>query len=825
MESRGRARPSSAGRRWLTIVESLAMDARLAARRLRRTPGFAAVTVAALGLGIGASTAIFSTVRPVLFAALPYPEPDRLVAIADAGGTAGPVLDLTFGTYREIAARSRSLAAATVMRTWQPTLTGLGDAERLDGQSVTADYFRVLGAGPALGRDFSPADDLPGAPAVAIVSDGLWRRGLGADPDRVGRPLVLDGAPVTVIGVMPPGFENLASPDARIWRPLAYDPSLPADGREWGHHLQMLARIAAGSDLDGVRRELASLAGRPVPAFSRPEWASLDGGFVVTPFQDQITMQVRPALRAVIGATGLLLLIAVVNVVSLVVARGLERRRELATCAAFGASRWRLLRPLLAEGLLLAGVGGSLGVVLAYALVDALVALDGFVLPRAGAIRVDRQALAFAAMLAGGIGLVAGCAPGLSVSARASWWGPGVRVIAGHRRLRRGFVAAEVAVAVVLLVGAGLLLRTMQHLLSVPVGFRADGVLTLQVQTSGLRFRDAEDVRRFSDEVRASVQRIPGVLSVGLTSQLPLSGDADVYGVGTQEDFRLPADADRGAFRYGVTPGYLEAMAIPLVAGRAIDAGDRPGGPPVALVSARLAGRRFPDREAVGERIRIGGNDLLHTIVGVVGDVTHASFAGSPAEEAVYVPQAQWPFADRALWVVVLTSRPPGAMESEVRAAIGAVDPDQPVSRVAAMAQRVAAATARPRFVMRAFEVFAAAALLLATIGIYGVLAGSVVERAREIALRAAVGASRAAVVRLVLRQAGGMTAAGLAVGLGGALVMSRSLAVLLFEVAPVDRATYVGASALLLAAAGLGALVPAWRAAAISPAAALRPD
>ena len=351
---------------WDTRLESLFFDLRRALRRLTRSPAFVVVTVVTLALGIGGSTAMFSIVRPVLLQSLPYPDAGRVVTIADAGGVGGTPTDVTFGTFREVVSRSRTLQSAAVARSWQPTLTGYGDAEQLDGQSVSGDYFRVLGIHPSFGRNFSSADDVPGAPPVAIISDRLWRRRFGADATLIGQTIRLDGGGVTIVGIMPPTFENVWNERAQIWRPLGYDPSLPLQGREWGHHLQMLGRIRADSTLDAARRELASIARAPAAPFPRPAWASLRAGFSIAPLHDRVTEGITPALRSVTIGTLLLLVIAAVNIVNLLLARGGERRAELSTAAALGASRVRLLTPLLAEGLVLAVIGGALGVALAY---------------------------------------------------------------------------------------------------------------------------------------------------------------------------------------------------------------------------------------------------------------------------------------------------------------------------------------------------------------------------------------------------------------------------------------------------------------------------
>jgi len=374
----------------------------------------------------------------------------------------------------------------------------------------------------------------------------------------------------------------------------------------------------------------------------------------------------------------------------------------------------------------------------------------------------------------------------------------------------------------VLLVGAGLLVRSVRQLTGVPAGFVPDRLLTLQVQTSGLEFRSPEEIRGFFDRVRDAVARVPGVAGAALTSQLPLTGDADVYGVGTQDDAALPRDADAGAYRYAISSEYLDAMGIALRSGRTIDEQDRTSGRPVAMISASLARRRFPGRDPIGQQVRLGPVDNWFTVVGVVDDVRQSSLASASAG-AVYVAAAQWRFADRAMWVVIRTTVDPATVVDAVRQAIRDVDENQPISRLATMEQRVAASMARERLVMGAFNVFAVAALVLAAIGIYGVLAGGVIERTREIAIRAALGASRAGIVGQVGRQAMGMAAIGMMAGGAAAAAMSRALAAMLFEISPLDALTYGGVALLLVIAAAVSAIVPAWRAARIAPAAALQ--
>ena len=812
---------------WENIVETTLADVRYAARRLRRYPIHALVAALTLALGIGASTAIFSAVNPVLFQPLPYPDPQRLMLIWDGQG--GSRLDVTFGTYRELIARNRSFNAMAVMRPMQPTLAGVAEPERLDGQYVSADYFRVLGVRPALGRDFEAADDPPydpNGPFVAIVSDTLWRRRFNADPTLVGRQILLNDIPVTVIGIMPTGFENVLSPQSEIWSTLRYDPALPFNGREWGHHLRLVARVRPGIDLDRASHELQEIAKAQLPDFERPQWASLQDGFIAHSLQDELTRSVRPALVAIVGAVILLLTIACVNVTNLLLAQGASRRGELSVRTALGASRARIIRQLLAETLLLASIGGALGIVFAHTTVDALVALSPPELPRSGAIVVDRTVLAFTAGLTTVIGLLVGLLPALN-GFRAS--APGgapqqsTRIASGHQLTRRSLVVVQVALALVLLVAAGLLLRSVQRLFAMPPGFDPTERLTMQVQVAGQRFRDAETSHRFFDSVLEAVRQVPGVTAAAFTSQLPLSGDEEAYGVHFESTPPAAAEEDPSAYRYAVSPGYFAAMGIPLRTGRALDSHDGAGAPLVAVINESFARRRLPGLNPIGQRLHIGPNSgPWFTVIGVVGDVTQTSLAVTRSD-AVYITAPQWRFSDNARWLVVRSQADAAALAPAIRRAIAAIDRNQPIIRVATMEERVRASAADRRFALLLFEAFATTALILAAIGTYSLLSGSVTERTREMGVRSALGASRLDIVALVFRQGLTLTGLGIGIGLGGAAVASRALVTLLFGVTRLDSATYAGVATLLLLVSILACAMPAWRAARVRPSVALR--
>jgi putative ABC transport system permease protein len=510
---------------WENAVEALAADLRYAGRRLRNSPGFTAVCAVTLALGVGATTAIFSVVNPILFEPLPYPRAERIVAISDDGGGGSP-LDVTFGTYREVAQRARSFEALAVMKSWMPTATGAGEPERLTGQRVSAGYFRALSVRPALGRDFDTSDDRPNGPRVAILGDGLWRRRFGGDSAIVGRQVRLDDHALTLNGVMPSGFENVLAPAAEVWAPLQYGASFAADSREWGHHLRMVGRTRPGISRSHARAELATIARTPLLEFPRVPWASLASGFIVSSLQEDVTRGVRPTLLAVFGAVILLLAIACVNVTNLLLARAAQRRGEFAMRRALGAGRERLVRQLLTESFVIALAGGALGMVVATIGARALVVLSPPTLPRLGEIRIDGAVFAFALGVVALVGVAVGLVPALQLARgdlRDGIQRGAGRAVGSRRSTRAALVVTEVALALMLLVSAGLMLRSLAHVFAVQVGFDPTNLLTMQVQQSGRRF-DADSVsERFLEEALDAVRRVPGVESAAFTSQLPLS--------------------------------------------------------------------------------------------------------------------------------------------------------------------------------------------------------------------------------------------------------------------------------------------------------------
>ena len=818
------------------LLESIWLDIRYTLRQLGNSPGFAATAIIILALGLGASTAIFSAVNPILFQPLPYPHPSRITMIWDIYH--GARTEITFGTYRELAGRSRSFESLSAFEPWQPAITGVDKPERLDGQTVSASYFKMIGVSPALGRDFLASEDVFNGPKVVILSDRLWRRRFAGERDILGRQVKLSGDNYTIIGVMPHDFENIMASSAEIYAPLQYDTRNMTNfaSYAWGHHLHMAGRLRTGVSMDQARNELAQIARTPEMEFPRPPWASLDNGFIVDSLQDDMVRGVKPALLAILGAVLLVLAIACVNVTNLLLARGAQRRGEFAMRATLGAGRARLIRQSLTESLLLALFGGALGISVAEGGVRMLIALSPPGLPRVDAIAVDGSAFVFAFVIATLTGLIAGLVPALqapSVNLRAGAQQSAGSAVGSYSLARRTLVVSEVALALVLLVSAGLLWRSMTRLLGVDPGFSTAHLLTMQVETFGHQFDELPSApgagdstrRRFFEQALEQVRRVPGVTSAAFTSVLPLSDDpswVSSYGALFEND---DPQGGTDVFRYAVSPGYCQTMGIPLLRGRFLDERDVDGAPQSALISESLARRQYPGQDPIGKRLHVGPrNRAWYTVVGIVGDVKQTSLALNEPN-AVYLSTAQTWFADDTLSLVVKARGDAAALAPAVRDAIWSVDKDQPIVRGATMDQLLAILVAERRFVLVLFEAFGLVALVLAATGTYGVLSGSVTERTREIGVRAALGATRTNILTLVVRQGMTLTLLGAVIGLMAGVAASSAIAALLFGVSRFDPVTYGCVTALLLSVSAIACFVPALRAASIDPMKALRND
>ncbi|HEX3927895.1 MAG TPA: ABC transporter permease [Gemmatimonadales bacterium] len=818
---------------WEYRLENIMTDLRLAIRRLAHSPAFTIVTILTLALGVGATTAIFSALKPILLDPLPYPHAERVMMVSDGNGTGNPV-PVTFGTYVELAARTHTFDALAVANAWQPPLLASGaaiaDPLRLSGQRVSAGYFRVLGVSPAYGRDFTATDDYAAGPRVVVISGRLARERFGTSAAAIGQSLLLGGDPWTVIGVMPERFDLAFAPHTDIWAPLQYQPSASFQTREWGHHLTMIGRARAGLTVADVRHDVAAIAHARRADFPRPPWADMNGGMIVTGLQEAVARDVRPALFAIAGAVGLLLLIACVNVTNLFLARVAQRQAELTMCSALGASRGRIVAQLVTESLVVAALGGALGLAVASAGVHAFVAISPAQLPRVDAIRLDQGVFAFALLLTAGVGIVVGFVPAWRVSGNLflERLHQSSRRVAARQTTRRTLVIAEVALATVLLVGAGLLLRSVSRLLSVTPGFDAENIATMQVALAGHRYDSTTARYEFFERALEAVRQLPGVTTAAFTTQLPLSGDLDSYGTQFEGLPDSNATASAALWRYVVTADYFRAMHIPLVRGRLFDQRDGPSSAEAVLLSASYAKRVFGDRDPIGQRMRAGpeiGDSTRPwaTVVGVVGDVKQQSLAFGQTD-AFYVPLGEWPWVDGVQSLVVRTSVAPITVVPAIRRAIWSVD-REPITRATTMEDLVAGSEAQRHFALSIFEVFALAALALAGIGLYGILAGSVTERTREIGVRAALGATQSEIVALVVREGLMVALTGLAIGVVITFEATRAVGSLLFGISRFDLATYLAVAGILTAVAVAACWIPAWRGARVDPNVALRAE
>ena len=806
------------------VMSTFFSDLRLAARLLGRAPTFALTAIVTLGVAIGASTAIFSVANPVLLQPLPYRDPGRVMVVWESDRS-GNRTNVGFSTIRDYIERSSTLESAAAAGDWQPTLTEGDEAERLTGARVSAAYFRTLGVAPALGRDFQASEDVPNVPRTVILSHALWQRRFGGDPAVLGREITMGTAKATVVGVMPPSFDDVVFPGAQIWRVLGYGVTDSYACRTC-RHLRMIGRVKAGVTVERAQSELTKVHSA-VAAEHPTEYASV--GVQVVPLKDEVTRNYRAAITALGVAVGLILVIAIANVANLQLARLVRRDEEFAIRTALGASSTRLTRQLLTEGLLIALLGGLAGVVVAAVAIPALVRQLPDQLPRIGAIRLDLAALAAVAVIVLVLTIVVGLIP--KRARRSTNIADGLRSgrrLTGTRQsaVRAGLVITELAFALMLLVGAGLLGRSIVRLLDVDKGFDARNLLTMEVGSIGPRYATDAAVFDHHDRIREAVRALPGVVSVAVMNQLPLGGNMDRYGIAAQDKpLANPEEAPDGD-RYVVSADFFRTMGVRIVEGRAFtEAEGRDTVNLVALVSRALAARIWPGESAIGKKIRMGGPTRpWRTVIGVTANVRHSGLDAAVTQQ-FYVPERQWFFSDNQEVLVVRTQGDPSAMAGVVRQAIRSIDPAQPVVKLAAMEQVIAASTAQRRLALVLFGCFAIAAMLLAVAGIYGVLAGNVAERTREIGLRSALGATPRNILQLIIGQGARLAVVGLAAGLFGAFVLTKSLQTLLFGVGPYDPATLVGATLLLMVTTLAACLVPALRAVRVDPSQAFRSD
>jgi putative ABC transport system permease protein len=815
-------------------VDDLRRDLRGGLRGLARTPGFTAAALVTLALGIGATSAIFTVVRAVLLQPLPYAEPERRVMLWSRWVS----FDKTWLSDQEILDYRRLATSLTAVAGWasaQQNLTGDGEPQRVGVGLVTANTFEVLGARPALGRGLSADDDRPGAAPVAVLSDALWRVRYGADPSVLGRRVLLNDVPVEIVGVMPPGFrlptdftEEAAEP-TELWRALQIDERQAERGN---HGYFAAAVLAPGHSAATATDELRALT-TSMTAQGLYHDAMQFSAFA-TSLDDEIRGGVRPALALLLGASLCLLLIACANVAGLLLVRGDARLREVAVRSAVGASSERLLRQFVTESVVLATGGAVLGLALALGALRVLAALDAAALPAMAPLRPDAAVLAVTLVVAIGTTLVCGALPAwraLRVNlVDALREGSTQATLGGARlRLRGALVVAEVALAVVLVVGAGLMARSLSALGRVPLGFSPDHVLTLRLALPQAAYPTPERViaayRRLLDDVRA----LPGVTAAGVVRVLPLATTIGDWGLRIDGYMPPPGQDPKGDWQI-VSDGAFEAMGMRLVRGRWFTPADTTDSQPVMVVNETLARTYFPDGEAVGRRIRPGadGDRPWAIVVGIVADERHNGVTVA-SKEKFYVPHSQWHVLTggpiRNAFVVVRTAGDPMALAGPVRSAVRRLDPNVPIANLRPMDEVVAVALATPRLTGFVLGAFAGAALVLAVVGLYGVLAYLVARRTHEIGIRMALGAARGQVLGLVLRHGVGLALAGLAAGLAAAAGATRLMRGLLYGVQPTDPATFATVAVALLIVAALASLVPASRAMRVSPVVALRTE
>jgi putative ABC transport system permease protein len=795
-------------------------DIRYALRSLRQHPVFALTAILTLALGIGANTAIFSAVNGVLLRPLPFRQPDRVIRVWGHHPTIGRE-SASLPDFLDWRAQAPAFASLSALANTRFTLGGSGEPEMIRGAMVTADFFRTLGVDPVRGRGFLPGEDTRAAPRVVVLGETLWHRRFAGDPAIVGQAVQLNGKPYTVVGIAPATARIQGPVDA--WTPYAIDTVL---GRR-NDFLHVIGRLAPGASLDRARDELATAARHLAEQYpeTNSRWS-----VELLPLRDAMVGDVRPALLLFMLAVGLVLLIACANVANLMLARAVAREQEMAIRTALGASRARLLRQLLTESVLLALVGGALGVVLAAWGVQGLTAIPG-ALPGVDQIGIDGRVLAFALLLSLVTGVGFGLLPAARVAGGTVGGGlrGGSRAIGGPglRRIRSGLVLAEVALAFVLLIGAGLLIRSFDRLTRVEPGFRTEGVLTARLLLTGPGYVEEPRQAAFLQQTLDGVAALPGVASAALVSDAPL-GDGPPYVSFTLEGRPAPAPGVvQDVELFSASSSYFGTLAIPLLEGRLFDPTDRAETPLVAVVNRALVRRFFQDRSPLGQRLTFDeptdSAARWITVVGVVGDIHHAGLSEAPYPQ-VYLPVAQAP----GRWMVVVAraaGRNAEALAPAMRRVVASLDPNLALSDVRTMEQRISSATLWPRLSAVVLGGFAGTALLLAALGIYGVVSYGVLQRTREVGVRMALGAGARTVLAMVLRQGMAPVAFGLLAGMVGAWAGARLLRRLLFEVGAADPLTFLAVTVFMTLAAALACYLPARRAARADPVAALRAE
>jgi predicted permease len=813
----------------IPAIEALRGDLTYAVRTLRRNPGFAATAVLTLALGIGANTTIFSVCNAVLFKPLPYTEPDRIVMLSERmpDGKLSTVAPANFVDWRN-ESRSFSGMAAVRASTFASSfiLGGQSEASRLTGGDASSSFFSVLGVTFMLGRNFLADEDQPGQDHVAILSYVAWNERFGADRDIVGKAITLNDQSYTVVGVLPAEFQfgNTAEDfqvqsQADIWVPLALDPQKLQRG---AHVLHVIARLKPGVKLAQAQAELDIMAANLAQQYPQN---NKDKGIAVVPLTDQVTRSVRGALETLLGAVGLLLLLACANVANLLLGRAAARQKEMAVRIALGANRWRLAQQLLTESLFLASVGGIAGFLLALAAIAALTPQLPADLSRAAGIAVDTRMLIFTAVISLVTGILFGLGPLF-----ATWReNAGESLKQNNRfasgiqtRLRSGLAVGQIAVAIILLIGAGLMAKSLWALMRVAPGFRSENILTARLSLPRSRYPDDRKIAALEGEVLESLRGRPGVQSAGFATYVPLSGLDNEWSFLIEGRPPLPVGTHNVAEYRPVSAGYFETIGIPLLRGRMFTQADTAEAPWVVVINDSMAREYWPSENPIGQRLQIPGWPRSRTVIGVVGDVLHEGLDHA-AKAEMYLPVDQALNIENEPSIVVRAEIPAGAAAGELRATVSAIDPAIAVDRIETMQQLVSGSVAQPRFRTMILAAFSLLALVMASIGIYGVMSYLVIQRTREFGIRLSLGATRNDVLRLVLGRAATLIGAGTCLGLVGSGLLVRLITKLLFGTAPLDPITFAAVPVLLAAVALVASYIPARRATRIDPVVALR--
>jgi len=810
-------------------VTMLLQDFRYALRMLLKNPGFTLITILTLALGIGANTAIFSLVNTVLLKPLPYPAPQGLIKVWTRFTGIGLPNDQNWFSapeFRDLLQQNRSFSDVSVMSPGTFNLGLSGSPQSVNGATVSPALFTILAVSPRLGRTFTTEEAEKGRDRVVILSASLWQRAFGSDPQIVGKEIIVDGRSCQIIGVMPKGFDYPAPSD--LWMPQVFVATDFAPDNRGNHGFEVLARLKAGVSLEQARQDVAAVSKSIVEQNRDYPYERFGFTLLLHPLLEETVGDVKTSLWVLMGAIGFVLLLVCVNVAGLLLVHGTARQKEIAIRVTLGAGTRRIVRQLLTESLLLSLFGGLLGLLFTPALLSLVVSLSATALPRVVSTQIDSGALLFTFFVAVGTGILFGLAPALQASrgvhhevlkegGRAGSEGR------ASQRLRRLFVVAEAALAILLLAGSGLLLRSFVKLLQVDPGFRPENVLTAQVALPTAKYAKPEQQRAFFQELVNRAQHLPGVQAAGAISNLPLSGQGN-SGTATVDSHAVaPQDASPEVDYRAVTPGYFEAMGISLLAGRYFDERDSDTAAPVGIIDETMASAYWPNENPLGKRIKLGGTESKSSWMTIIGVVRHVHYRTLEARSRV---QLYWPEAQRPtnfMSLAIRTSANPMSLAPVLQRMVLEIDPRQPLDRVLTMQEVMADSLARRRLTLTLLGAFAAGAMLLAALGIYGVTAFMVTQRQQEIGLRMALGASRGNVVGLVARQAMSLLATGLVVGLVLSFSLMWVLSSLLFAVRPYDPVSLAGAAAALAVVALIACSIPAWRATRVDPLVALR--